>query len=154
MPGVVMEDLDAIYQRTGAEARAERDKLQAELDELNEERAAIVDAIRKLDKLLNFIDPPKPKQKKRGGRGPTGETVARQTELTEWLRSHLNGEQFVAPELLGRKDFEAVGMSKSYLAKSLNDLQEQGVVRLVRVGHRDYGARTKIWEVIRSGSKT
>jgi hypothetical protein len=151
MPGVLTEDVSAVYRNTADEARAKRATLEARLEPIEREREELREAIKKLDKLIAFIEGTGPfaSKSKPKSKPPGAPSSERQDALAKWLQENMNGSDFIGPELLERADFnKALGMSSAYLSGALNALQARGVIRLVRTGHPERGARTKIWRVI------
>lgn len=149
MPQGIDQTIEAILEplrRQDAELQSKRAELRAELEALNRQRAKVGGILRAAEKSLGVVQPPKRKRGARGG-GRPGQSSERIDELETWLRANVNGDEFTAPEIIGRREFEPLHMEKSYLSKALLELHSRGTIRLVRTGGPGQKGRTRTWKV-------
>ena len=145
MPGVT--DIDAVYRQTAEAARAQRAPLVERLEAIDIERIEIRAAIRKLDKLLAFIEP-KPERGRRGTKRQSIIGAERLDKLTEHLRANYNnGSTFTVKSLTDDGTFEQLGFTnKTARNRSVVLLHERGILRLVRTD-----GLQKVWTVTPHG---
>jgi len=143
MPGDLNTTIDGFL----ATLREQVEGVEQQRTELREEYLArdgeLKASVSKAKRLIaaNQTKPgPKPKTGK-----PKAVSGTAQDELEAWLREHVDGQDFIMPELYERKDW--LGLSSAYGSALMNALHKRGTVRLVKTGHPERGARTKIWRL-------
>ncbi len=149
MPGApTAQELQATLDAILAPLREQVARIDAEIADLDERKAELKELRTQAARLISANDrtghfaPKQAPKKSAAGKKPSEEKL---DELEDYLRAHVNGDEFVVPELVERKDW--LGLSSPYTNGLLNALHERGTIRLVRTGHPDYGNRTKIWRL-------
>lgn len=148
MPGApTLSEIEATLDSILAPLREQLAVIDNELKELNTRKAELRQVRTKVSRLLGANSTPGPKPPKAKPSHGTGKPSSERLDsLEQYLRSAVNnGDDFNLSDLASRQDW--LGIDRGYASMLMTALHERGSVRLVRTGHPEHGARTKIWRL-------